>query len=143
MTRAYRASGVTLPQTSMVSEIADRRVLGRALVVAPPGAQGSAWMRRFAGASTGFASGWMRIRGARRRRAFDRGFVVSDHVDWPALVRTVAETGAERVWVTHGYAPVLARWLRERGLDARAVQSRFVGESVADEGEPAYEPASE
>lgn len=132
MVRAYRASGITLPQTRNVAHTDDRHSLARALVLAPPSAQGTPWMRRFPGASTAFASGWMRIRGTRRRRAFDRGFVISDHVDWPALIATIQETGAERVWVTHGYSAVVTRWLTERGIDARAIGTRFVGESVTE-----------
>ena len=78
------------------------------LVLAPPGAGGSTWMRRFKDRETAFASGWMRVRGTRRRKGFDRGFVLSDHADWPALLRTIEETGARRVLVTHGYADELA-----------------------------------
>ena len=70
----------------------------------------------------------MLVRGARRRRAVDRGFVLSDHVDWPGLLAAIEATGAERVWVTHGYTAPVVRWLRERGLDAQAVQTRFEGE---------------
>jgi putative mRNA 3-end processing factor len=76
------------------------------------------------------ASGWMRIRGIRRRRAFDRGFVISDHADWPGILRTIDTTRAERVLVTHGYAAVLARYLRERGLDAVALPTPFRGETI-------------
>jgi putative mRNA 3-end processing factor len=72
----------------------------------------------------------MRIRGPRRRRAVDRGFVLSDHADWPGLLGAIAATGAAEVWVTHGYAPVLARWLREQGLDARPIATPARGEQV-------------
>jgi len=75
-----------------------------------------------------FASGWMRIRGARRRRSLDRGFVLSDHADWPALLSAIDATGAASVWVTHGYRLPLVRWLRDRGRDARVVETRFEGE---------------
>jgi putative mRNA 3-end processing factor len=70
----------------------------------------------------------MRVRGARRRRGLDRGFTLSDHVDWPGLLEAVAATGAERIWVTHGYTGPVVRWLREHGLEARAVATRFEGE---------------
>lgn len=127
---AYRASGVALPAT-VPAVAAERHADWRSgLILAPPSAHGTPWRRRFGAASTALASGWMRIRGARRRRALDRGFVLSDHADWPALLATVAATGAEQVWVTHGYAAVLARWLRERGLDASAIPTRFEGERV-------------
>jgi putative mRNA 3-end processing factor len=98
------------------------------LIVAPPSAFGSPWMRRFGDASTAFASGWMRVRGNRRRRGFERGFVLSDHVDWPGLLRTIEETGARRVLATHGYSATLARYLRETGLAAEALETRFEGE---------------
>ena len=82
---------------------------------------GSPWQKRLAPASTAMASGWMRIRGTRRRRALDRGFVISDHADWTGLLRAIETTGAENVWVTHGYRAPLARWLVEHGTKAEAM----------------------
>jgi len=82
---------------------------------------------RFRQASTGFCSGWMRIRGQRRRRGYDRGFVLSDHADWPSLLRTVEETGASRVLATHGHTDALVRLLRERGVDAAALETLYEG----------------
>ncbi len=122
---AYRASGVTLPATQRVSDVTDKAQLARALVLAPPSAAGSPWMKRFGDYSDAFASGWMQLRGARRRRALDRGFVLSDHADWPGLQQAIAATGAQRVIVTHGYVPVMVRWLRERGLQADAFDTEF------------------
>src|SRR5579864_7982932 len=128
LNRAYRASGVSLPAT-IHSSAGEKGVdWTRALIVAPPSAHGTPWTRKFGHASTGFASGWMRIRGTRRRRAVDRGFVLSDHADWPGLLRAIEATGAEQVWVTHGYTSVLVRWLREHGLDARLFATHFEGE---------------
>ncbi len=83
------------------------------LVLAPLPARGTPWMRRLGDVSDAFASGLMRVRGVRRQRAFDRGFVLSDHADWPALLETVADTGAPRVLATHGHAEPLARFLAE------------------------------
>ncbi|HEY9015648.1 MAG TPA: hypothetical protein VIM84_11365, partial [Gemmatimonadales bacterium] len=83
---------------------------------------------RFGNQSTAFASGWMLVRGARRRRALDRGFALSDHVDWPNLLATVAATEASDVWVTHGFTGPVVRWLTEQGVNAQAVQTRFEGE---------------
>jgi putative mRNA 3-end processing factor len=99
----------------------DKAHLAKALVLAPPSADNPAWMRRFKDPSRAFASGWMRIRGHRRRRVVDRGFVLSDHADWDGLVSTITASGAESVHLTHGYAPELARWLREQGLSAEAL----------------------
>ena len=98
-------------------------------------ALGSAWLRRFGPVSTGFASGWMALRGVRRRRAADRGFVLSDHVDWPSLNSVIAATGAEQVYVTHGYTSIFQRWLESCGYDARIVETEYQGE-VLDEAEP-------
>lgn len=129
----YRAGGARLPPLLPVAEAGADTDWSRALVVAPPGSGGTAWMRRFRGAATAFASGWMRLRGTRRRRGVDRGFVLSDHADWPGLLGAVEAAGAERVWVTHGYRAALARYLREeRGLDARAIETRFEGETSED-----------
>ncbi|MFO7707372.1 MAG: ligase-associated DNA damage response exonuclease [Desulfobacterales bacterium] len=122
MARIYREAGVQLPPTRAVETTAGREDLAGALVIAPPGAEGSGWMGRFARRSLAFASGWMQIRGNRRRRALDRGFVLSDHADWPALLQTVAESRAERIWTTHGYADEVTRFLREKGLAAEALR---------------------
>lgn len=131
----YRAAGARLPPTTYTGAATGDVDWSRALILAPPSAQASAWTRRFGEASTAFASGWMRIRGTRRRRAVDRGFALSDHADWPGLLAAIAATGAERVWVTHGYSAVLARWLAEQGLEASAVATRFEGEQGAATGE--------
>ncbi|MCA3133277.1 MAG: ligase-associated DNA damage response exonuclease [Rhodocyclaceae bacterium] len=128
LNRAYRDSGVLLPPTLLASHVADRAVLSRALVVAPPSAQGSPWLSRFGEYSDAFASGWMQLRGARRRRAVDRGFVLSDHADWPGLVQAIRESAATRVFVTHGYVPVMVRWLQEQGWDAQPMESEYGGE---------------
>jgi putative mRNA 3-end processing factor len=125
LNRAYRAAGVDLPQTPIATEIKDKAVLKRALIVAPPSAQNSTWTRRFGDYSDAFASGWMQLRGARRRRSVDRGFVLSDHADWPGLQRAIAATGAERVIVTHGYEAVMVRWLSEQGLEASAFETEY------------------
>jgi putative mRNA 3-end processing factor len=94
-------------------------------------------MRKFGALSTGMASGWMRIRGTRRRRSIDRGFVLSDHADWPALQHTIAATGADCILATHGYRAPLVRWLSEQGKDAQALETPFEGE--AGEAEAAEE----
>jgi putative mRNA 3-end processing factor len=144
MTAAYRAGGVQLPPTTHAAAM-DRADRGRAIVIAPPSADGSTWVRRFGEHSTGFASGWMLVRGTRRRRSLDRGFPLSDHVDWPSLMGAIDATGAERIWVTHGFTATVVRWLREQGRDAIAVETRFEGERAdlavpepgsADESEP-------
>ena len=127
LNRAYRASGVALPDTRRASDV-DKADLKRALIMAPPSAQSTPWLKRFGDYRDAFASGWMRLRGARRRRAVDRGFVLSDHADWPALQQAIADSRAERVYVTHGYVPVMVRWLEERGIEAHAFATEYGGE---------------
>lgn len=131
-----RGQGIDLPETHQVTPETKAADRPGALVLAPPGALSTQWARRFRPASTGFASGWMRLRGVRRRRAVDRGFVISDHADWPALNRAIAETGAERIHVTHGYTDIFSRWLTESGYDASVVPTEFSGEAL-DDGEEA------
>ena len=101
-------------------------------MIAPPAALGSPWVRKFAaaegGMSAAFASGWMQVRGVRRRKAIDRGFVLSDHADWAGLHGAIDATGASRVGVTHGYVAPMVRWLKERGIDAFGVPTRYTGE---------------
>ncbi|HJZ85265.1 MAG TPA: ligase-associated DNA damage response exonuclease [Polyangia bacterium] len=119
----YRAAGVRLPPTELVVETQKGRAFAGELVLAPPSARGSVWMRRFGEHETGFASGWMRVRGTRRRQGYDRGFALSDHADWPSLLQTVRETGARRVLTMHGFAEPLARHLREQGVEASALST--------------------
>jgi len=129
MTAEYRAAGVALPPTHYVGAMPPKTKWAGAMIVAPPSAHNSAWSRKFAPASTAIASGWMRVRGARRRRAVDRGFVLSDHVDWPGLLSVVGGSGAELVWVTHGFIQPVVRLLREMGLDAHGMRTAYEGES--------------
>jgi putative mRNA 3-end processing factor len=139
LNRDYRQAGVRLAATQYASTMPRGHSFAGSLVVAPPSAAGSTWMRRFGSISTAFASGWMRIRGSRRRRAVDRGFVLSDHVDWPSILAAVEATGAERVWVTHGTREPLVRWLTERGIESKVVASQWKGEEDTDPVEVAGE----
>jgi putative mRNA 3-end processing factor len=132
LNEVYRASGIPLPETHYAIS-ASREDIQRALLVAPPGARESGWLRRFVPYSLSFASGWMLVRGHRRRRAVDRGFVISDHADWDGLLEIVRETGAQRVLPTHGYTDQFARFLREQGYDATALPTRFWGEGREEE----------
>jgi putative mRNA 3-end processing factor len=125
-----------LPPTRPVTDGESRASFAKALIVAPPSAAGGAWLKRFGDYSDALASGWMRVRGNRRRRGLDRGFVLSDHADWPGLLSAIAATGAERVYATHGSTGPLTRHLREQGLDARPLETRY------GEEEASAEPAS-
>ena len=128
LTDVYRESGVPLAEVERIAEGTRGRALAGTLVLAPLSARGTPWMRRLPNPSTAFASGLMRVRGVRRQRAFDRGFVLSDHSDWRALLDTIAETGASRVLVTHGWSDAFARYLAERGLETGTLRTAFEGE---------------
>jgi putative mRNA 3-end processing factor len=134
MTQAYRDSGVELPATQYVGDAAKSRgkPWAGSLVIAPPSADNSPWARKFAPASSAIASGWMAVRGTRRRRAVDRGFPLSDHADWPGLLQAIEASGATRVLATHGFSGVLARWLIEHGIEAGVVTTQFGDEEGAD-----------
>lgn len=130
---ALRAGGIKLAPTKYIDDSITKKDLAGALVVCPPGAMGTPWMRKLGPSETAFASGWMTLRGARRRRAMDRGFVLSDHADWQELNEAVTATCAEKIYVTHGYQNAFTRWLvEEKGLNAIAVQTLFEGESADD-----------
>ena len=136
MNAAYRDAGVALPPTIAVADAPADMQWEQALIIAPPLAQGSPWMGRFEPYRTAFASGWMAIRGTRRRRNFGRGFVLSDHADWDELNRAIDASGANEVRVTHGFRDELARWLTERGRAARGLETPFEGEAGATIAEP-------
>lgn len=123
--RVLRAQGIELPPTVRVTPETDLKAYAGALVIAPPSALAGGWIRRFGPASTGIASGWMALRGVRRRRSADRGFVISDHADWAGLNSAIAATGATRIFATHGYTTVFRQWLESQGYDAHVVSTEF------------------
>ncbi|MEM6631461.1 MAG: ligase-associated DNA damage response exonuclease [Bacteroidota bacterium] len=133
-----RNQGVKLPPTQRVLATMSKEIYRGGLVIAPPSAISSSWSRKFKPLSTGIASGWMALRGARRRRAVDRGFILSDHADWIQLNQVIKETGAKQIFVTHGYTDVFSKWLNEQGWDAKVVPTRFEGE-LAEIGESTTE----
>lgn len=128
VTSLFPAAEFSLPETTYVSPEMRKKDFEGSLVVCPPSAIGTPWLRRFDPYSLGIASGWMGLRGARRRRGADRGFVLSDHADWPALNRAVSETGASRVYVTHGYAGIFSRWMTSLGLESEEIKTQYEGE---------------
>ena len=130
---AYHNAGVLLPETKLVGDVTDAADFKRALVLCPPGAAGGPWIKRFGDFSDGFASGWMQLRGARRRGGYDKGFVLSDHADWPGLMSAIGATGANRVIVTHGSVPVLVRYLAEQGLQAEAFHTEYGDDPVEEQ----------
>ncbi len=135
MNDLFRAEGFKLPKTTLVSRELARNVYKGSLIIAPPSAMGSSWMRKFQPYSLAIASGWMALRGARRRRAADRGFILSDHADWEGLNRAVSLTGADKIITTHGYTDIFTRWLNEKGFSATAAVTAFEGENIDRETE--------
>ncbi|QFT59292.1 Metallo-beta-lactamase superfamily protein [Sulfitobacter sp. THAF37] len=125
-----RDQGLTLPPTIHATAEVDPKAHPGAMVVAPPSALGSKWARRFGPQESAFASGWMALRGVRRRRAGDRGFVISDHADWQGLLSAITQTGAENIYVTHGYTDIFTRYLNENGWRAQVVPTEFEGENL-------------
>lgn len=123
-----RGQGIALPDTTHVTADLKIKDYAGALVLAPPGAMAGPWMRKLGPTSTAFASGWMALRGVRRRRAADRGFIVSDHADWAGLNDAIKATGATKIFVTHGYTSSFERWLREESYDAHTVSTAYEGE---------------
>ncbi len=121
----YRRAGIPMLATQLVSVAARGGDYAGELILAPPSAAGSAWLRRFRNAQHGFASGWMRVRGNRRRRNMDRGFVISDHADWPGLMQTIRQTEARRIIVTHGDTHALVQALNEEGISAEALSTQY------------------
>lgn len=138
MTRVLRPL-CDFPETTLITRETKKEDIAGSIVLAPPSAHGSTWIRRFTPFVTGSASGWMAFRGARARRAIDRGFVLSDHCDWFGLLQSIKATGAEKVICTHGYSDIFSRYLRELGYDARTAQTQYEGET-AEMDAPAEEP---
>jgi putative mRNA 3-end processing factor len=131
-TEILRGQGYRLPATTRVSGPAPKG----ALVIAPPSTLGSRWAAKLGPSAEAFASGWMALRGIRRRRGLGTGFVLSDHADWPGLNAAIRATGATRVFVTHGYTAVFRRWLEGQGYDAGIVETSWEGEPDGTAEEP-------
>lgn len=125
-----RKAGVGLPQTRLATAEISKEIYNGSIIISVPSSLNSSWIRKFGPYSSALASGWMTLRGTKRRKAVDRGFILSDHADWTALNQVIKESEAERVFVTHGYKSSFARWLREQGLNAQEVETLFEGESL-------------
>ena len=116
----YRSQGVDLGrlEPATVDGAAADKFSG-AVVVGPPSAFADRWARRFPDPVSAFASGWMRIRQRVRQRGVELPIILSDHADWDELTRTITETGAQEVWVTHGREEALVRWCEINGIKAK------------------------
>ena len=120
-----RDQKIAIPETFLVTSKLDLANFKNAIVLAPPSALSTSWVKKFGKISTGYASGWMAIRGIKRRRAADKGFVISDHADWNGLNLAIKETQAEKIFVTHGYTDSFSKWLQFKGLNASVVKTEF------------------
>jgi putative mRNA 3-end processing factor len=125
---AYIKSGIKIPELKNVTEVINKNEFEKAVVIAPPSESSPGWLRRFRKYQTAFASGWMQIRGNRRRRNADRGFVISDHVDWYGIISTIKESEAENVLLTHGYTDAIVKYLREKGCNAASLKTAYSSE---------------
>ena len=137
-----REAGHDLPELTLVTKETDKKLFNGSLVLAPPSIDSSTWIRKFNPYSLGYCSGWMALRGAKNRRAVDQGFILSDHVDWTDLNTAVVESGAEKVYVTHGYTSIFSRWLNENGIEAGEVTTMYGGEEDGTMDEGRMEEAS-
>ena len=130
---------VDMPPTTRVTQQTKKEDLLGSIVLAPPSAHGTTWLRKMSPFVTGTASGWMAFRGARARRAIDRGFVLSDHCDWQGLLESIKATGAHKIISTHGYSDIFSRYLKEMGYDARTANTQYEGEAGEVSGEKTQE----
>lgn len=131
--------GISMKHAQRVTPDMQKKDIQGAMIIAPPSAIGTPWLNRFAPFSLGVCSGWMQLRGARRRRSADRGFILSDHCDWNQLNEAIKATGAEHIYVTHGYKSVYAKWLR----DAYALNAFEVDTLYESEGEDSIPETTE
>ena len=135
MTEVLRPQ-LKMPETTRITRDVKKEEIKGNIVVAPPSAHGTPWIKKMVPYVTASASGWMTFRGARRRRAIDRGFVLSDHCDWQGLLSSIKETGAEKIICTHGYTDIFSRYLREIGYDARTEQTQYEEENAEQTSKP-------
>ncbi len=133
-----QAAGWKLPDLKKITPETTKEDLKECIVIAPSGAEGSPWIKRFSPYATGICSGWMQVRGNARRKNADAGFALSDHADWEGLISAVKATGAEKVFATHGFQSSFSRYLNELGIEAGEVRTAYGNE----EGEPEDTPSS-
>ena len=130
MNQVLRTNGHHIQDTIHATAEYKYRDYESSMVICPPSAANSSWTKKLKDFRLGIASGWMQVRGARRRRAADIGFVLSDHADWGDLNTAIKETGAQEIYVTHGFSRIFSQYLNEQGYDAKVVQTAFEGERM-------------
>jgi putative mRNA 3-end processing factor len=139
MHQVLKAAGWDLPEVKRVTPDIPKEEYKGSVVIAPPSADGTPWMKRFTPYSVGICSGWMQVRGHQRRRNADAGFALSDHADWNGLLQAVKATGAQKVFVTHGFQDAFSRYLNEQGIEAAEVKTAYGAEEETEENNPPAE----
>ncbi len=130
--QVLRKQGIILPPTIKINKHQEKKDYAGNIVVCPPSATGNPWMKKLGKVSIGAASGWMMIRGARRRRNVDRGFILSDHADWTGLLSAIESSEASSVFVTHGYSKIFSRYLAEKGYQSAEVKTEYDGDEASE-----------
>jgi putative mRNA 3-end processing factor len=131
LTQIYRQSNISMPITHLINEQEKNIEWSKGIIIAPPSALIPGWLKRFGAFSTAFASGWMKVRGARRLKNMDQGFVLSDHADWPSLLQAIAQTEAEEILITHGQSESIVKYLIEKGVNAKPLKTQFNNDGEA------------
>lgn len=125
LNEALIAAGVPLPETIRITPDLKKDALQQGIVIVPPALADGKWVKSLQSSAIGICSGWMQVRAGRRWRAADSGFALSDHADWPGLLSAIEATGAEKVYVTHGFVSTFTKYLNESGIAAEEVQTRY------------------
>ncbi len=124
-----------LPPTERITKETKKSDFPGSLVIAPPSAHGTSWIRKMVPYVTASTSGWMAFRGARRRRAIDKGFVLSDHCDWDGLLSSIKSSEAENIICTHGYTDIFSKYLNSIGYNASTQKTAYTGEEISESSE--------
>ncbi len=143
MQAALENAGWNFPKVERITRETPKSKLIGSVIIAPPSADGTSWMKRFSPSSTGVCSGWMQVRGSMRRRNADAGFALSDHADWDGLLTAIHATGAEKVYATHGFQSALSRYLNEHGIEAGEVHTEYGNDEDETDAKEPYETVPE
>lgn len=133
LNEAYESAGIRLPEYKVIDFREDIKYLSRNIVILPPALRDSNVIKKIPNKAEAICSGWMQIRGARRWRGADAGFAISDHADWTGLINTIKDTGAEKVYVTHGQTAVFTKYLNEIGIYAEEIKTEFGEDEESEE----------
>ncbi len=123
----YQELGVDLGELRKATVDQKEQFKG-AVVIAPPSALKDRWSRRFPDPVISMASGWMHVKQRARQRGAELPLILSDHADWNELIQTIHDTGAKKIWVTHGREDALVYYCRQQGLEAEPLSIQGLGE---------------